>query len=275
MAEGLGRWLAAIPVGAVLAWRVARTLRARNPEAAWWIGAAAAWAPVSQIFPFLNPIADRYLYFMLPGLLGGVSLWLDAGLRPVALRRAAVVAGAALAVLFAFGSAERARLWRDETLLLLDAARHYPDGATAHYLNARRAANQGDTALAVAELREAWARGLDRFMAFAQDPALAAIHDTAEFDGLIREMAGAWLDRARQRGLGTPAELLVMAQAHVVRGEYAPAAALLEEALAVGGPFEAALREELAAVRELERGGADATSSFPLPEETPHRPPGS
>ena len=92
------RWLAAIPLGAVLAWRAATVLYARKPEAAWWIGAAAAWAPVSQVFPFLNPIADRYLYFMLPGLIGGASLWLDSALRPAALRRAAVAAAAALAV---------------------------------------------------------------------------------------------------------------------------------------------------------------------------------
>ena len=269
------RWLAAIPVGAVLAWRTATTLRARRPEAAWWIGAAAAWAPVSQIFPFLNPIADRYLYFMLPGLIGGASLWLDSRLQSVALRRAAVAVAAALAAVFSFGTGERARLWRDETLLLLDAAKHYPDGATAHYLNARRAANRSDAALAVAELREAWVRGLDRFMAFEQDPVLAPIRDTAEFRGLIRDMAGAWLDRARQRGRGTPADLLVMAQAHVARGEYAPAAALLEQALAAGGPFEAVLRDELAAVRMQERGATDSGSPIPLPEETPHRPPGT
>ena len=265
-------WLAAIPVGGVLAWRVATTLRARRPEAAWWIGAAAAWAPVSQVFPFLNPIADRYLYFILPGLIGGAALWLDSGLRPVALRRAAVAATAALAVVFALASAERARLWRGETWLLLDAAEHYPDGATAHYLNARRAAMQGDAGAAVAELREAWARGLDRFFAFEQDPVLAPIRDTAEFRDLIRDMAGAWLARARQRGHGTPAELRVMAQAHAVRGEYAPAAALLERALAAGGPLEAVLREELAAVRMQEKGEADPGSSLPLPEEKPHRP---
>jgi hypothetical protein len=269
------RWLAAIPLAAVLTWRVATTLRARRAEAAWWIGAAAAWVPVSQLFPFLNPIADRYLYFMLPGLIGGGSLWLDSAFARGSGRRAAVAAAAALAAVFALGSAERARLWRDEALLLLDAARHYPDGATAHYLNARRAANQGEVELAVAELREAWARGLDRFMAFDQDPVLAPIRDTPEFRELIREMAGAWLERARERGHGTPAELLVMAQAHVVRGEFAPAAALLEEGLAAGGPFEAVLRAELAAVRLQERGARSPSTSFPPSEETPHLPPGT
>jgi hypothetical protein len=267
------RWLLAIPLGGLLLWRVVTRLRARQPEAAWWIGAAAAWAPVSQIFPFLNPVADRYLYFMLPGLIGGASLALAAALRPAGLRRAAVAAAAALAAVFALGSAERARLWRDEMLLLIDAARHYPDGATAHYLSARRAALQGDAAAAVAELREAWARGLDRFMAFEQDPVLAPIRETPEFRGLIHEMAGAWLDRARERGHGTPAELLVMAQAHLARGELAPAAELLQQGLAKGGPFEPILRAELAALR-LQQGALPDTP-HPFPQETIHRPPGT
>ena len=84
LARGDARWPPCSPGAS------RRTLRARKPEAAWWIGAAAAWAPVSQVFPFLNPIADRYLYFMLPGLIGGASLWLASALRPAALRRAAV-----------------------------------------------------------------------------------------------------------------------------------------------------------------------------------------
>jgi len=269
------RWLAALPLGALLLWRTVVTLRARRPEAAWWIGAAAAWLPVSQLLPFLNPIADRYLYFMLPGLIGGASLWLDSALRQVALRRAAVAFAAALAAVFALGSAERARLWRDEALLLMDAARHYPDGATAHYLNARRAANQGDAQAAVASLREAWVRGLDRFMAFEQDPVLAPVRDTPEFRGLIHEMAGAWLERARERGHGTQADLLVMAQAHLARGELAPAAALLEQGLAAGGPFDAVLREELASVRLQQRGGPAANGEPTLPEERAHRAPGT
>jgi Tfp pilus assembly protein PilF len=110
-------------------------------------------------------------------------------------------------------------------------------------------------------------------MAIEQDPALAAIRGTAEFQELIRDMAGAWLERARQRGRGMPADLLVMAQAHVVRGEYAPAAALLEQALAAGGPFEPVLRAELAAVRIRESG--ETGSASPLPEETPDGPPGT
>ncbi len=263
-------WLAALPAAGVLAWRVTKTLRAREPEAAWWLGAIAGWAPVSQLFPFLNPIADRYLYFMLPGLIGGASFWLASALRGVALRRAAVALAAVVATVFAFAASERARLWRDETLLLVDAARHYPDGGTAYYLSARRAAQQGDATAAVAALREASLRGIDRFTALEGDPSLAPVRDTPEFRALIRDMAGAWLERGYRRGHDTPADLRMLAHAHSVRGEYARAAELLERALATDSPFAAALREELAAVRLQEQSEA---APAPALEETRDRPP--
>ena len=109
-------------------------------------------------------------------------------------------------------------------------------------------------------------------MALEQDPALAPIHDTPEFRDLIRDMAGAWLERARRRSHGTPAELRVMAHAHVARGEYARAVELLEQALAAGGPFEAVLRAELEEVRLQQQ--IEAAPPAPILEETLHRPSG-
>jgi len=38
---------------------------------------------------------------------------------------------------FAMTSAERAKLWTNETFLNVDAARHYPDGGTAAFMAAR------------------------------------------------------------------------------------------------------------------------------------------
>src|SRR5690606_36308301 len=49
-------------------------LARRDVEAAFWVWAAAALAPVSQVLPFQYPMADRYLYFALPGLLGALGL---------------------------------------------------------------------------------------------------------------------------------------------------------------------------------------------------------
>jgi hypothetical protein len=275
-------WLAALPAGAFLVWRTWAAFRRRSEEAAYWVAAAAAFAPVSQLFPFLIPVADRYLYFMLPGLIGG-TLFLFVELRDRLTAGAWVSRGAALiavgmALFFAWNSAARAKLWTNETLLYLDAARHYPDGGTAALLSARRSAQQGDAAAAVMALRRAADRGIDRFMAVRDDPGFVPIRETEEFRGLIREMAGRWIERARQREDPTAPELRVMAHAHLVREEYAEAEKSLERALAVGGPFAPSVRAELAAlrarhpesVRSTHSDGEDATA---VPREGEHHRP--
>jgi SAM-dependent methyltransferase len=66
-------WLGTLAVGIPLALRAARSLVGARAEGGFWLWAAAGYAPISQLFPFLYPIADRYLYVVLPGLLG-VSL---------------------------------------------------------------------------------------------------------------------------------------------------------------------------------------------------------
>jgi len=244
-------WLAALPLGALLAWRTLRGLVRRREEAAWWIGAAAAFAPVSQVFPFLNPVADRYLYFLLPGLIGGTLLAAgELGRRRGALGVAGLAAGAALAAVFAIQSSERARLWSNPTLLYLDAAEHYPDGGTAWFLRARRAAAEGDVGAAVDALRRASERGIDTYLAIWQDPAFARFRRHPDFVAVVREIAGRWLDSARRRGYSTQAELRAVAQAHWLREEYAEAEAALEAGLAAVGPQEEQLRRELAQVRE-------------------------
>jgi len=53
-------WLAALPLASLLLWRIIVSLRRRSEEAAYWVAAAAAYAPISQIFPFLFPMGDRY-----------------------------------------------------------------------------------------------------------------------------------------------------------------------------------------------------------------------
>ena len=246
-------WLASLAAGALLALRLAVVLRRRDDEAAWWLGALAAFAPVSQVFPFLNPLADRYLYTMLPGLLGGA---LCAARGPIArlprrARPAAAAAGLAVCAAMALGSFDRARLWRSETLLNLDAARHYPEGGSARFLRARAAAQAGDVATAVAELREASLRGIDNFSVLERDPGLAPIREEPAFRELVAEVAGRWIERAQQRGVATQAELRFLGLAHVARGELDAAVAALERAAAAGGPLTDQVATELAAVRDL------------------------
>jgi tetratricopeptide (TPR) repeat protein len=139
-------------------------------------------------------------------------------------------------------------------LLLLDAARHYPDGGTAHFLRARSAARAGDTSAAVEALRVAVERGMDNFTALRADPGLAPLHGAPEFEELMGEIAGLWIERARRRGYTTQPELRMLAMAHLERGELDAAVAAYEAALRAGGPLEPALRSELARARaERER----------------------
>jgi hypothetical protein len=269
-------WIAALPLAVLLVWRTAATFRNRSEEAAYWVAAAAAFAPVSQIFPFLNPVADRYLYFILPGLIGGV-LFLLVDLRDrlevgVWVSRGVAIAVAGLVLFFAVNSAARAKLWVNEIFLYVDAARHYPDGGTAAYLAARRAAQQGDATAAVAALRRAADRGIDRFMVLRDDPGLASIRRTEEFRTLLYEMAGRWIERAGRREHPTAPELRVMAHAHLVREEIDEAEALLERALEAGGPLEPVVRVELEALRAraAEPRGGDTGDSTQKGEG--HRP---
>jgi hypothetical protein len=234
--------LAALPLGLALASCAVVAGIRRTPDAGWWFAAAAAFLPVSQIFPFLIPFADRYLYFILPGLIGGV-VCLSAGFPWVG--RALGVAALAASVGFAWSSHERAALWVSEEALLVDAALHYPDGGTAHYLRARRAAAQGDVESSVASLRLAAERGLDRFDTLRRDPGFAPVRHSAQFRDLVREMAGRWIQRARVGEDSTQPELLAVARAHRVREEWCAADRALAQAVDREGP----LPDEVAAER--------------------------
>jgi hypothetical protein len=261
-------WLASLPLGVLLGARLLRSLARRSVEGAFWIAAAASFAPVSQVFPFLNPVADRYLYAILPGLIGGALCW---G-RELAPRwiptgqaaRARLAAGglAALAlVAFAGWSWSRAALWQSETRLLLDAARHYPEGGTAHYLRARSAAQRRDVEEAIASLRIATQRGIDRWSVLERDPGLAPIRETPEFQELVRELALQWIELAKRRGYASQPELRMLGMAHVARGELEQAVTAFEGALAAGGPLDEVVSAELAEARARlaqarERGGA-------------------
>ena len=122
-------WLASLPALGLLAWRTLHVARRRHPEAGWWLFALVSFGPVSQLFPFLYPLADRYLYYILPGLIGGalcalgdLAARLPAKRRPGALN-AGFAVGCLLLALFAERTHTRAALWRSPYLLLADAAR--------------------------------------------------------------------------------------------------------------------------------------------------------
>ena len=116
----------------LLGWRVVFCLRARRQEAAYWIWAAIGFAPLSGIVALPYPMADRYLYFILPGLIGGALLagqaaWpaLEARLgsgRGIASLRAGLFGGAiALLCLLGFISYQRASVFLFGGELMADA----------------------------------------------------------------------------------------------------------------------------------------------------------
>jgi hypothetical protein len=250
---GDGWVLAGLAVVAAAAARAALVLARREREAAFWIWAAAALLPVAQLLPFQYPMADRYLYFVLPGLLGALGLAARAPLaRALAAPRGRLaLAAPALALLAAcaWRAEARAAIWRSETALARDAAAHYPEGISAQLLRAVEAARIGDVDGVVAALRAARARGFDAFEGLDRDPHFARFRADPRFRAVVAEIAGAWIAAARDRERLTAQERLVLGLAHRARGEWEPALAQLAEAAADPGPTGARARQELEATR--------------------------
>ena len=252
------RWILAALAAAGIGARAIAALLAKREESAWWLWAAVSFVPVSQIFPFRYPIADRYLYFMLPGLIGATLLALGpltariTRQGPWARGSAAVVGLAALLALGAH-SHERARLWRAPVLLYHDAARNYPNGMTAHLLAAGTAAQRGALDDAVAELEAAQALGMDNYDGLLGDALFGPLRGHPRFEALVHEMAGAWVERLSTREGLSQTELLGLVAAHQVRGEYRDARRAILHALELGGPFDEAFRDML---RRLPRSEA-------------------
>jgi hypothetical protein len=246
-------WLAGLVALAALAARAAVALRERREEAAWWVWAAVSFLPVSQLLPFRFPLADRYLYPLLPGLIGGVLLAAQAllprlgDLGPWARRGAAALVVTAL-VLLGVRSHGRAELWSHPPRLLADAAAHYPDGSAAHLLRAREAAERGDSAEAVLALQGALERGFDRFDQLFGDPAFAALAWDPGYQAVVAQMAWRWIERLGSRTNRSQAELYSLALAYRVRGELAEARQALELGLERGGPLDETIRAALQAL---------------------------
>lgn len=264
-------WLAGLAAAPLFVWRIARGLsrgRSERTEAAWWVAAAGAFAPVSQLAPFFFPMADRYLYFILPGLVGGALLAGREALgriggRAGAVARAAFALGVVGVALFALRSQARSVLWRSDEALVREAAHDYPDGMMGHYVAALDALADGDRDGAIAHLRASVDRGLYVIRSLADDPGLAALEADPHFRELAREASGRRIAFARGRGAKDQYSLRSIASGHHLRGELDLAIAALEEALARGGPLQRELEglvERLRRERDAQRQPARAES---------------
>ena len=239
--------LAGLAATAIFVWRIVASLRAGREEAAWWIGAAAAFAPVSQVFPFYFAMADRYLYFILPGLIGGALLWgLELRARlPRPLAGAALAAGCAVAIAFGSHAEGRAQLYQAELLLVRDGASQYPSGGGAHYLRAAVHAQAGEREAAVASLRHAFEHGYHFMRSFQADPWLMPLHGDPAFEALLQDVYASLIEYARERGFSSQEQLLGVARAHWLRGEMDEAIAVIEAAIRSGDEMDGVLIRDL------------------------------
>jgi hypothetical protein len=272
-------WLASLPVLAAIGWRFVTVLRARRAEAAWWLFAVVSFAPICGLIPLPFPIADRYLYFILPGLLGGVLLagpdmagWLGArlGVAPDArVWRTLRIAAALVIVVFAVRSFDRAAIWRAPATVMADAMQNYPDGVAAKTHLATRAAQAGDAAKAVSLLEAANDRGYNRLDHLLLDH-YAPIQNHAAFVELKKQWARVWIERLslpRARNASpSQHELQLIAQAQLVLGDLDAARDTIVRAIERGGPLTSNLEVDLA---EVERAIRFSRLRSPQPRETP------
>ncbi len=268
-------WLAGLAALVLLGWRTGVTLRRGEEEAAFWVLAAAGFAPVSQIFPFVYPMADRYLYGILPGLIGGTILagraglaWVEAAggepLRRIApnVPRAAATAACVLLLVFAGRSHARAPVFRSSLAMMKDAALHYPEGLQAQLLKGQASARMGDTEAAVRAFQRAVDLGLADLAALLNNPELAALRTQPAFQEVLLDLARRDVERlGQQQRPPTQAELRQLSLAYVVLGDLPEAILTLERALEVEGPRDATIRDELEGLRRRQAvRGADAGS---------------
>jgi len=249
--------LAAFGATFLLTWRTAWALRRRREEAAWWIWAAGSYVPVAQVFPFLYPMADRYLYFILPGLIGGVILagrdalaWLASDQRAPS-SRALAVAGLVVCCVFAVRTWERAHIWSSEERIMADTVAHYPRSSTARYFRARGAVRRGHYAVAVEHLRAATEEGRTRELGhLLLDPSLAPLRGRPDFNALVEDRIEERMERVRRLEYPTDSELILLGSAYLSVGRVEEAVELWEQVAArEESAFGEEVREQLRRLR--------------------------
>ncbi|MBW2315394.1 MAG: hypothetical protein JRH10_14520 [Deltaproteobacteria bacterium] len=250
-------WLAGLAALVAIGARSVERLLRNSEEACLWVFAAAAFGPVSQIFPFIFPMGDRYLYPILPGLIGALLLafrpawdWLGARVGGETLRRAGAAAALTLAVFFGATSHARAPVFAGDMAMLLDAAKAYPDGMMAHILRGHQAARTGDANGAARAFGRAVDLGFSDLNALLAHPELRRVAGTPVFrEQVLLKLAD--LDIQRLAGMEAPdqSELLVLARAYEIRGDFDEALEALERAQDAPGAFDAQVERRLRDLR--------------------------
>jgi hypothetical protein len=228
--------------------------------------AAASYAPVSQVLAFLYPMADRYLYFVLPGLLGAALVtagpWLarsaGGGLAAWREPRAAALAlgVAGLAAGFAWQAHARAEVFGSAERFARDSVLHYPKGLGGQLARARKALVAGDAAGALDALEAAHARGYRSALVLLGDPLFRQLAREPRFEALVQRMAREWLARADTLPRVGPEVLVDRIRHELLLGDAVAARASLARLEAQPGRIDATLRRQLRA--EIERAASEA-----------------
>ena len=120
-------WLAILVALAVTAWR----LRRRFPLACYgFFVFLLLMAPTSSILPIRDPVAERRLYFAMPGLL---LILVDVLSRVKMDRKALVGGGLVLLLLAAVVTHARSEVWADPVAIWEDTARKSPGAWRPHF----------------------------------------------------------------------------------------------------------------------------------------------
>lgn len=256
-------WLGGLAVVVAIGWRCIVLLRTRSVELAFWAWLVVSWLPIGGLVALPYPMADRYLYFMLPGLLGGLAFALPAlleraGVSPAGWQRSGAAVAVALVVvaLSGFAANRRAVLWSEPERLVAHAARAYPEGQTARLRSARQAAERGDVATTARLLSAAVARGFDRLDVLVSDPTYARLRGEPAYDAVVDALARRYVARIEARRRPSQVDLRVLAQSRYLLRDYAGAEAAYRRAIEAEGPYRDEIERELAAFqREWRRGG--------------------
>jgi len=252
-----GAWLAGLAALVAIGARTLVTLLRGDEEACLWVFAAAAFGPVSQIFPFIFPMGDRYLYPILPGLIGAALL----GLRPAwawsaarldargpadLARRLGVAAALGACVWFAASSRERAPVFASNQALMTDAALRYPDGMQAHLLRGHRAALEGNAEAAARAYDRAIDLGFSDLQALLTNAALDRVRRAPPFVRVMQKLARLDIARLGRHERPEQSELIRLAIAHELLGDRDAARASLERARTAPGPFAEEIERRIA-----------------------------
>jgi hypothetical protein len=256
----------------VLGFLCVRALWRRHPAAGWLGLAVASYAPVAQLFAFRFPIADRYLYFIIAGLLGALLVTLSPQLRTAleAMRRrslparphALVGAALALAILLGYGAHAhaRARVWGSAEAIDLDAVANYPEGVTGQLYRARRAVAMGDADTAVEALEALVRLGSDNPMAYLTDPALQPLRGDPRYEALLKRIARNWLAHYEQLPNKAPGFAVVDAVIYyILIGDLDKADAVLDHAQRAPGAVAPQTLDQLRESVRRERAALEVT----------------